>query len=432
MWSRFCLGAAVLGLMLTAQGQIARAQGYGSDTQNLLTPAGGGMAGVSVARPQDVAGAIFGNPATLSQFEGTQFSMGGAWVEGYPTVTYDGSLDIHKSFSATSRTEGFAGSEIGVIQDLRSLGLPGSVGMGLAGLSGLGDEYRGLAPAGSLLNNMSNEYMVLGINMAAGFQVTDRLSVGAAMTLGTGFEQLGFIGPLSSSAMVHDYALRGTFGVDYDLNPCNTIGVYYQTNMDFQFPNAVRFTNPLNGTTTYQDIRIDQPQTIGLGFANRSLMDGDLLIAMDVYYKLWEDAALWQDVFVNQWAFAVGTQLTRGQMKYRLGYSYNTNPTNHNVGSSLDGFPLGALAQQQIQLFQAAAVPAVNQQRLTGGIGRQGFLIPNLDLDLFAGGTFRGQDEFGSHARASLALYYIGTGMTWRFGATPRHDAGGGEEATGN
>jgi hypothetical protein len=93
----------------------------------------------------------------------------------------------------------------------------------LAGLSGLGDEYRGMAP-GTILNNVSNEYMVLGVNMAAGFQVTDRLSAGAALTLGTGFEQLGFIGPLSASAMVHDYALRGTLGLDYDLTPCNTVG----------------------------------------------------------------------------------------------------------------------------------------------------------------------------------------------------------------
>jgi len=410
---RFILVAVVLGLALVAQNQFARGQGYGSDTQNLLTPAGGGMAGVSVARPQDVAGAIFGNPATVSQFQGTQFSMGGAWVEGYPTVNYDGSLDILHSYSATSRTQGFAGSEIGLIQDLRPLGLPGGFGMGLAGLSGLGDEYRGLAPSGSLLNNMSNEYMVLGINMAAGFEVTDRLSVGAALTLGTGFEQLGFIGPLAGSAMVHDYALRGTVGFDYELDSCNTVGLYYQSKMGFDFSNAARFTNPITGTTTYQDVRIDQPQTIGIGIANRSLMDGDLLIAADAYYKLWEDAALWQDVFVNQWAFALGTQLTRGQMKYRLGYSYNSNPINHNVGNSLDGFPV---AQEQIQLFQAAAVPAVNQQRLTAGIGRQGFLFPNVDLDLFAGGLFRGQDNFGSHAQASLAMYYIGMGMTWRFG----------------
>ena len=127
------------------------------------------------------------------------------------------------------------------------------------------------------------------------------------MTLGTGFEQLGFVGPIVSSAMVHDYALRGTFGVGYDLNPCNTFGLYYQTKMGFQFPNAIRFQD------TYHDLRIDQPETLGFGWANRSLMNGDLLIAADVYYKLWENAALWEDVFENQWAFAFGTQLTRGE-----------------------------------------------------------------------------------------------------------------------
>ena len=130
--------------------------------------------------------------------------------------------------------------------------------------------------------------------------------------------------------------------------------------MDFQFPNAIRF----NGA--YRDLDIDQPQTIGIGVANRSLMGGDLLIAANVYYKLWDDAALWQDVFVNQWAFAVGTQLTCGQCKYRLGYAYNTSPINHSVGGSLDGNPVG---QDIVQLFQAACVPCVNQNRITFGVG---------------------------------------------------------------
>jgi long-chain fatty acid transport protein len=393
--------------MLAAQSQVARGQGYGGDTQNTLTPAAGGMAGVSLALPQDVPAAIFGNPATLAQFHGTQFTTGGAWVEGYPTITNNGATP----FDVTSRTEGFAGGEMGVVQDLRPLGVPGTYGMGLAGLSGLGDEYRGLAPSGSFLNNVSNEYMVLGINLAAGFDVTDKLSVGAAMTLGTGFEQLGFIGPLVSSAMVHDYGVRGTLGLDYDLNPCNTLGFFYQTKLDFQFPNAVRFAN------AYRDLQIDQPTTFGLGYANHSLMDGNLLIAADVYYKLWEDAALWRDVFVNQWAFAAGTQLTQGKLKYRLGYSYNSNPINHSVGDSLDGFPVG---QANVLLFQAACVPAVNQHRLTGGIGYQGFLIPTLDLDLFAGGLFKGHDNFGPDTQASLALYYVGLGMTWRYGDTTK------------
>ena len=103
--------------------------------------------------------------------------------------------------------------------------------------------------------------------------------------------------------------------------------------------------------------------------------------------------------------------------KFRLGYSYNTNPVNHNVGTKLDGFPI-ALAE--LQLFQAASVAAISQHRLTGGIGREDFLVPNLDLDLFAGGLFNATDQFGPHTQTSLALYYVGMGMTWRYGDPTR------------
>ena len=127
-----------------------------------------------------------------------------------------------------------------------------------------------------------------------------------------------------------------------------------------------------------------------------------------------EDAALYQDVFVNQWALAVGAQLTRGKTKYRLGYSWNSNPTNHNVGSSFDGIPV---SRDQLQFYQASILPFVNQSRITGGIGRQDFLIPGMDLDLFAGGMLTASDNFGPHNSAVLAIYYIGMGMTWRYDA---------------
>ncbi len=384
-------------------------QGYGTDTQNVLTPAAGGMAGVSVARPQDVPSAIFGNPASLAQFQGTQFCMGGAWVEGYPTITNNGSLNQlnpGQPFSVTSRTQGFAVPAIGVTQDLRTRGIPGTFGLGLSGLSGLGAEYRGRVPENDPFNNLSNEYMVLGINAGAGFELTDRLSVGASMTLGSGFEQLGFTGPIVSSAMVNAYALRGSVGANYELNDCNTVGAYYQSKMNFNYPLAIRVGG------VYHDLRIDQPDTFGFGWANRSLMNGDLLLAADVYYKLWDNAALYQDVFVNQWALAVGAQLTRGQNKFRLGYSYNSNPLDHNVGTSLDGFPI---AQDQLRLFQAASLATITQHRISGGIGRSNFLVPNLDLDLFAGGLFPATDQFGNNG-VSVAAYYIGLGLTWKYG----------------
>jgi long-chain fatty acid transport protein len=409
MKQTLALTVVVLGLVLGSN-YVARGQGYGSDTQNVLTPAAGGMAGVSLAEPQDVPAAIFGNPATLTQFRGTQFTIGGAWVEGYPTVTNNGSLNSGVPFDVTSRTQGFACPAIGVIQDLRPVGVPGAFGLGFSSLSGLGAEYRGRAPNGSALNNVSNEYTVLGVNAGAAVELGDRLSVGAALTLGNAFEQLGFTGPLVSTAMVNAYGLRGNFGLDYALNPSNTVGVSYQTRLDFAFPDAVRFAN------AYHDLYVSQPETIGLGWANRSLMDGNLLLAADVYYKLWQDVPLWEDIYVNQWAFAFGAQLTRGKLKYRLGYSYNTSPIDHSVGSNLDGFPVG---KDAVQLFQAASTAIINQHRITAGVGRQGFLIPTLDLDLFAGGLFSARDEFGDSA-ASVAAYYIGVGLTWRYGDCSR------------
>jgi long-chain fatty acid transport protein len=404
-------------IAVAAHANLARGQGYGSNLQNVMAPASGGMAGVSIARPQDVPSAIFGNPAALTQFEGTQFTLGGAWAEGYPTVTNDGSLNRQSPgtpFSATSRTQGGTVPEIGVTQDLRAIGMAGTLGLGIAALSNCGAEYRGGVPESpDLLNNTSGQYFVLGINLGGGFKVTDRLSVGAVMTLGSGYEQLGFTAPAISSAMVSDFALSGTVGVDYDLNDCNTVGFYYQSKMSFDYLNGVRLGS------NYQDVRIDQPATLGLGIANRSLMDGNLLIAADVYYILWENAALWQDVMVNEWAFAVGAQLTRGKMKYRAGYSFNSNPTNHNVGNNFDG--IIGVGADAIQLYQASSVPFINQHRIAGGIGRQDLLIPGLDIDLFAGGLLPASDSFGEHNTASLAIYYLGAGLTWRYDACRQH-----------
>ncbi len=234
--------------------------------------------------------------------------------------------------------------------------------------------------------------------------MTDELSLGATITLGTGFSQLGLV---QSSAMVHDYALRGTVGAAYDLNPCNTLGVYYQSKLGFGFPNAFRLPSG-----EYLDIDIDQPQTIGFGLANRRFLDGNLLLAADVYYKLWENADLWQDVMENQWALAVGSQLTRGRTKYRLGYSYNSNPMDHNVGDGLSHLPV---AQNAIQFLQASSMPFINQHRITAGIGREDFLIQGLNLDVFAGGLLDATDQFGPF-ETSVAVYYVGLGLTWQFG----------------
>ena len=296
--------------------------------------------------------AIFGNPATLAQFQGTQFTIGGGWVEGYPTFTNDGlnnQLDPGTPFSGTSRTEGFLGRRLASHRTCTRWATTERSASAFPARAVGGAEYRGMVPQNPMINNSSSEYLVLGVNIGAGFQLTDRLALGAAITLGNAFEELGNVGPFTSSAMVNAYGLRGTIGSTYELNDCNTFGFYYQSKMNFTFQDAVRVG------ANFQDVKVDQPNTLGFGLANRSLMDGNLLLAGDVYYKLWDDAYLWQDVLVDQWAIASGAQYTAGSMKYRVGYSYNSDPINHNVGSQLDNLPV---LQSELQLYQAANLAA--------------------------------------------------------------------------
>ena len=64
--------------------------------------------------------AIMGNPATLADFCGTQFSTNGAWVEPNCNFTHTGNvLQNITPFSGKSEAEGSALGGLAVAQDLR-------------------------------------------------------------------------------------------------------------------------------------------------------------------------------------------------------------------------------------------------------------------------------------------------------------------------
>jgi long-chain fatty acid transport protein len=386
-------------LVLAFLCSVAFGQGYGPDMHNVLGPASGGMAGVSFAQPQDVPSAIFGNPSAMAQFLGTQFTLGTAWVEPIVRLEHDGAV-TGTAFSDTSGTEGFLNPTVGVTQGLDQLGVPVTIGIGFGGLSGAGAEFRG-DPA-SL--GTTSELLIYGLNVGAGARLTDRLSVGAALTLGMA---IGESGLAESSAMSHAYGLRGTLGLDYEVMPSTMLGAFYQTKMSFTLDDAVLASPPGTTPPIYQNLPFDEPDNIGLGIANHSLMNGDLLIAVDILFKEWDNATFWQNVYDNQWAYAVGAQLTRGKMKYRLGYSYSDNPIRPN--------PIGTSPEAVLQYIQGAELAAIWKHRLTGGVGLTD-VLPGLDLDLFAGGLFPETDQFGAHTTATVAVWYTGIGLTWRFG----------------
>ena len=59
----------------------AHGQMFGVELHNTTMPASAGMGGASIARPQDLTSAVNANPASLTQFRGTQFLFGGTWIE---------------------------------------------------------------------------------------------------------------------------------------------------------------------------------------------------------------------------------------------------------------------------------------------------------------------------------------------------------------
>ena len=83
-------GVAILCVFGLSGGAFA--QSFGTELHNTLMPASGGMGGTSIAKPQDLQSALNGNPASLTQFRGTQFSFGGGWVE--PTFNMSQSSNI--------------------------------------------------------------------------------------------------------------------------------------------------------------------------------------------------------------------------------------------------------------------------------------------------------------------------------------------------
>jgi long-chain fatty acid transport protein len=398
------IGALTLCPWLFVLGQEVHSQPFGIELHNTLMPAAGGMAGASVARPQDNLSAINGNPATLVHFSGTQFSFGGAWAEGTYNITQLDPLPLVgvDPYSAKSNTPGTAVPNIGVTHDLSFMGLPAVWGIGLFTNAGAGTDFRRIPEA----NGTNCYYLALDFTSGVGVLLTEQLSVGASMTVGSSYIDGPFV---DVGGMTNAYGIRGTLGATYDLGMNTTAGVYWQTEKHFQFEDAVEFRNG-----DVFDLEFDHPENIGIGIANSSLMGGRLLVAMDVLFKNYSDADFLGQIYDDQWVYQFGLQYELNPCtRVRLGYAYNENPMAGAQRTSIGGVPLpdGVPALRYIQ----GQFAAVSQHRITGGVGLSD-LLPGVDLDFFAGGMFEESDQFASTI-ASVESYWIGSYLTWRFGS---------------
>ena len=405
---RLTRGIAALVVGLASAGSAA-AQTYGIDFRNTLMPASGGMAGTSVAAPQDFLSAINANPAALTQYKGTHFTIGGAFAEATIDLEQKAAVPLLGvgAFSAKSSTPGAIVPAIGVAQEVDGLPLPTTVGLAVLGAAGGGSSYV-QEPAS---NATSSYLLLLEFAPSVAVELTERLSIGATMFIGDGYASGPFVG---TSGMTNAYALRGGFGLDYALGDATWLGAYYQTTQAFRFENeAVLFSE-----RQPRDVDMGLPQQVGMGIANESLLDGRLLLAADALYLDWRSAALFNNIYRGQWVMQLGSQYrATDRVKLRLGYALAQNPVDESVGTRIGPVevPGGVPAVKYLQ----AQFAIVNEHRMAAGIGVSDLLMRGLDFDAFAGGMFPAGESLGSDTYVSVKSYWLGVGFTWHFDQPP-------------
>ena len=405
---RLTRGIAALVVVLASAGSAA-AQTYGIDFRNTLMPASGGMAGTSVAAPQDFLSAINANPAALTQYKGTHFTIGGAFAEATVDLEQKAAVPLLgvAAFSAKSSTPGAIVPAIGVAQEVDGLPLPTTVGLAVLGAAGGGSSYV-QEPAS---NATSSYLLLLEVAPSVAVELTERLSIGATMFIGDGYASGPFVG---TSGMTNAYALRGGFGLDYALGDATWLGAYYQTTQAFRFENeAVLFSE-----RQPRDVDMGLPQQVGMGIANESLLDGRLLLAADALYLDWRSAALFKNIYRGQWVMQLGSQYrATDRVKLRLGYALAQNPVDESVGTRIGPVevPGGVPAVKYLQ----AQFAIVNEHRMAAGIGVSDLLMRGLDFDAFAGGMFPAGESLGSDTYVSVKSYWLGVGFTWHFDQPP-------------
>jgi long-chain fatty acid transport protein len=254
------LGAAVgTALSLGSAGAIAGPHGF--DLHNVLNGAAASFAGTSIAHTEDPVSAVFGNPATLTQYYGgTNFTFGATFYMPRAQMQHDGSAGFavtelngaytqdssgvsaagvgsasdsslfdKYAFDSRSQQDVYAVPQVAVTQDLSGLGIPVVLGVGVTATNGIGVDYQHtsntIGAAAELIN--------LGVNAGIGMKMSDTLDVGVAMTITYAMLEAGLTG---SGTQKHDLGFRGTIGARKHMGPM-TIGMYYQTELEHQYDN---------------------------------------------------------------------------------------------------------------------------------------------------------------------------------------------------
>jgi len=369
----------------------AHAISAGTDLNLSAKARAGGMAGAAYTMPQEASAAVFGNPATLTQFQGINMNFGASFLMLQAVDVEAGGSNQEAHSDADNYIVPDFGLTIQVAPNL-------VIGTGLEVDAGLGADYRDDPVAGLL--PLTVELISFNANFAAAYQVNEQLSVGAALTTGFALAQLGTSGDGGSglgflpTSSVHDIGFGGSLGATYKVQEGIMVSAAWKSEVQYNFRNILQNTTAGIGQP-YQNLQLEQPAEVAVGIAFDNVIAEGLLIEADVIWKNWENATTYEDVYNDQFLYVIGAQYDMGDITLRAGYSYaedilQSSPSTSALGGLIVTNPLAASDQDVNSLAAITLLPTIWNHTITAGVGYA--ITDAVSLDAYAAYAF-GEEE---------------------------------------
>ncbi len=382
---------------------------FATNGDNLISigPISRAMGGVGIAAPQDAISAVFSNPAAMCfgpYCPGSEVNFAGSiFMPDARTRVIAPGLDTGKH---RSDSDLFLIPAIGISSpitpDLR-------FGLAAYGVSGLGVDYRDSINLGGGKSIYTNfQAMKFAPNIA--YMISPNLSVGLSVHIDYGALDL-------AHGTSTGYTAGAQVGAIYKTGPLS-IGAVYVTPQEIKYKNVAY----LDTDTTLDDLKLESPQTAGLGVAYEPIQNV-LLVEVDGKWINWGGADGYKDFnWKDQWTLGVGAQYKpMPKLALRAGFNYANNPVKTDTLNLLapDVNVQGKMVPAfNYEVLRVSGFPAIATTHASVGIGYQIGKKVSVDLGYvhaFKKTLTETDPNFGASIQASLAEDSIDFGITWQF-----------------
>ncbi|SHO80184.1 membrane protein involved in aromatic hydrocarbon degradation [hydrothermal vent metagenome] len=322
-----------------------------------------GGTGIAIGMGAD---SVFKNPAWLVDTQGL-VGMFGATIF-MPTINAKvGATAGGNNTEVESSADTFLIPEIAITDHITD---DLSYGFGMFGVSGMGVDYRGEAPATATANMRTNlQYMRFVPSIS--YKMGDlRIGIGATISYGSlNISALDATGVQRGGGVSEDFGFGFQVGLGYHISDTLNIGLYYQSEVETEYENAYDF----NSDGIYDTLKLSQPTEYGVGIA---YINGDFTITADYRKILWSEADGYDNFgWADQDVFAIGTAYTMGNLTLRAGYNYAESPLK-----DLESLAPTTPAIQQNIFFNMLGFPAFSDTHYSLGLGYE--ISEKMGIDL--------------------------------------------------